>query len=128
MNILLDTHIALWSVIEDSRLSSKAKELILAPRHTVWVSAVCIWEISIKHGLARTNMPISGTQAFEYFRQSGFYLLPVDPEHAAAVDALENIHQDPFDRLLIAQAITEPMRLITHDAIMAKYSDTVILV
>jgi PIN domain nuclease of toxin-antitoxin system len=128
MKILLDTHIALWAVSDDSRLSLQARELITAPRNLVWVSAVSIWEISIKHSLGRGDMPISGAQALEFFAQSGYRMLSVSPEHAAAVETLALYHHDPFDRLLVAQSLTEPLRLITHDATVARYSDTVILV
>ncbi len=128
MKLLLDTHIALWAVSDDSRLSPQARELISAPRNLVWVSAVSVWEIAIKHSLARGDMPISGAEALKFFRQSGYRLLPVSPEHAAAVESLPAHHQDPFDRLLVAQSLTEPLRLLTHDATVARYSDTVILV
>jgi PIN domain nuclease of toxin-antitoxin system len=128
LNLLLDTHVALWAVTDDQRLPKKAQDLILAQRNTVWVSTVSIWEISIKHGLGRSNMPISGAAALAYFQQSGFNLLSIEPEHAIAVEDLASHHQDPFDRLLVAQALVEPMRLITHDATVALYSDTIYLI
>ncbi|OGS75592.1 MAG: twitching motility protein PilT [Gallionellales bacterium GWA2_55_18] len=128
MKLLLDTHIALWAVSDSPKLSPKAKELIAAPRNLIWVSAVSIWEIAIKHSLGRGDMPISGSDALEYFRQSGYRMLPVSPEHAAAVEILPAHHQDPFDRLLVAQSLTEPLRLLTHDTTVARYSDTVILI
>jgi PIN domain nuclease of toxin-antitoxin system len=128
VKLLLDTHIALWAVSDDPRLSPKARELIAIPRNLIWVSAVSIWEIAIKHSLGRGDMPISGAEALEYFRQSGYRMLPVSPEHAAAVEALPPHHQDPFDRLLVAQSLAEPLRLLTHDTTVARYSDTVILV
>jgi PIN domain nuclease of toxin-antitoxin system len=128
MKLLLDTHVALWAVSDDPRLSPKARELIATQRNLIWVSAVSIWEIAIKHGLGRGDMPISGAEALKYFRQSGYRMLPVSPEHAAAVEALPAHHQDPFDRLLVAQSLTEPLRLLTHDTTVARYSDTVILI
>jgi PIN domain nuclease of toxin-antitoxin system len=128
VNLLLDTHVALWAISDHPRLSSSARQLILAPRATVWVSAVSVWEIAIKHGLGRGDMPVSGEDALQYFRQSGYRLLAVEPEHAAAVESLPAHHQDPFDRLLVAQALIEPMRLMTHDGLVAHYSDTIILV
>jgi PIN domain nuclease of toxin-antitoxin system len=128
MKLLLDTHVALWAVSDDPRLSPKARELIAAQRNLIWVSAVSIWEIAIKHSLGRGDMPISGLEALKYFRQSGYRMLPVSPEHAAAIEVLPAHHQDPFDRLLVAQSMTEPLRLLTHDATVARYSDTVILV
>jgi PIN domain nuclease of toxin-antitoxin system len=128
MNFLLDTHIALWAITDDARLSTKARELMLAPRSTLWVSAVSVWEIAIKRGLGRSFMPVSGKEALNYFRQAGYQLLSIEPEHTTMVEELANHHQDPFDRLLVAQALAEPMRLITHDATVARYSDTIILV
>jgi PIN domain nuclease of toxin-antitoxin system len=125
---LLDTHIALWAIIDDPKLSELAREMIMAARNTIWVSTVSIWEIAIKHSLGREMMPVSGKEALHYFRQAGYRLLAVEPEHATAIEGLAAHHQDPFDRLLIAQALVEPMRLLTHDMIMAQYSTTIILV
>jgi PIN domain nuclease of toxin-antitoxin system len=73
-------------------------------------------------------MPISGLDALHYFRQAGYRFLSIEPEHAVAVEDLPKHHQDPFDRLLIAQALTEPMRLITHDTTVARYNDTIICI
>jgi PIN domain nuclease of toxin-antitoxin system len=92
------------------------------------VSAANVWEIAIKHSLDRHEMPVSGQQAMRYFRESGYRFLPVEPEHAAAVETLPTHHQDPFDRILVAQALTEPMRLLTRDPLVAVYSDTIIRV
>jgi len=126
LNILLDTHVALWAITDNENLSNKARELILAPRSTVWVSTVSLWEITIKHSLGRGDMPVSGRDALHYFNQAGYRVLSIEPEHALAVEELPSHHQDPFDRLLIAQALVEPMRLITHDAAVARYNDTII--
>ncbi len=128
MNLLLDTHVALWAITDDARLTAKARDLILAPRATVWISACSLWEIAIKHGLGRGDMPVSGQVASDYFRQAGYRFLAIEPEHALAVETLPAHHQDPFDRLLVAQALVEPMRLITHDATVASYGDTIVLV
>lgn len=128
MNVLLDTHVALWAITDDPKLSAVAREMISSPRNNIWVSAVTVWEISIKYSLGRETMPISGEKALQYFRQAGYRFLAVEPEHAAAIGNLASHHQDPFDRLLITQALIEPMRLLTHDAILARYSDTVILI
>lgn len=128
MNLLLDTHVALWAITDNPSLSVKARELILAPRSTIWVSAVSVWEIAIKHSLGRGDIPVSGQAALQYFQQAGYRFLAVEPEHAAAVEGLPNHHQDPFDRLLVAQALVEPMRLITHDTTLARYNDTIIII
>ena len=126
MNILLDTHVALWAITDSPRLRAPARDLIASSSNQVWISAATIWEISIKHTLARGDMPVSGSEALRYFNASGFRMLPVEAEHAMAVETLPAHHQDPFDRILVAQALTEPMRLITHDATVARYSDTII--
>lgn len=128
MNLLLDTHVALWAIADSPRLSAAARTLIDAPRNTVWVSAVSVWEIAIKHSLGRGDMPISGAEALAYFEQAGYRLLSIEPEHAAAVEGLAPHHADPFDRLLVAQALCEPLRLLTHDATVARYSDTITVV
>ena len=128
MNILLDTHIALWAITDSDKLSAKARDLILAPRATIWISVVSLWEVAIKHGLGRGGMPISVLDAQRYFREAGYHFLSIDPEHAVAVATLPPHHQDPFDRLLVAQALVEPMRLLTHDVMVAKYSDAIVFV
>jgi PIN domain nuclease of toxin-antitoxin system len=73
-------------------------------------------------------MPISGDQALRFFRQAGFEVLDISPAHAAAVETLASLHGDPFDGLLVAQAMTVPLRLVTHDPKIAAYSDSIILV
>ena len=123
MKLLLDTHVALWAIADSPRLTGAAREAILAPASEIWISAATVWEISIKHSLARGDMPISGTQAIAWFQQAGYQILSVLPEHAAAVEALPTHHHDPFDRLLVAQAIVEPMRLVSHDAQVLRYGE-----
>lgn len=126
MNLLLDTHIALWAITDNPKLLPKARELIESPKTTIWISVASIWEIAIKYSLRRGDMPISSQQAMGYFRESGYRFLAVDAEHAVAVEELPTHHQDPFDRILVAQALVEPMRLMTHDSLVALYSDTII--
>tara|TARA_R110002049_G_scaffold84378_1_gene214691 strand:+ start:167 stop:553 length:387 start_codon:yes stop_codon:yes gene_type:complete len=128
VKLLLDTHIALWAIADSPRLPTAARERLLDSANTCWVSAASVWEIAIKHSLGRDDMPLSGSQALEWFRESGFLLLDITPEHAAAAGSLPPLHADPFDRLLVAQALDEPLRLLTHDAQVARYSDSIILV
>ena len=97
-------------------------------RNVIWVSAVSIWEISIKHSLRRADMPLSGKDALTYCRRAGYRWLDIRPEHAAAVEELPLIHADPFDRMLVAQALTEPMKLLTHDSVIARYDPNILLV
>lgn len=126
MNLLLDTHVALWAITDSPKLSQTARDLLQSPKATLWISAASLWEISIKHSLGKGGMPVSGSQALMHFRESGYRLLPVEAEHAVAIETLPSHHQDPFDRILVAQALVEPMRLVTHDALVAMYSDTII--
>ncbi|WP_024538936.1 type II toxin-antitoxin system VapC family toxin [Comamonas badia] len=128
MRLLLDTHIALWAIVDDIRLPVMARGLIEGAANEVWVSAASLWEIAIKRALGRGDMPISSADALRYFQASGYGILSISAEHAMGVEGLPGHHQDPFDRLLIAQAMTEPMRLVTHDRHVALYSDTVIFV
>jgi PIN domain nuclease of toxin-antitoxin system len=128
MRLLLDTHIALWAISDDPRLPGNARALITSPENEVYVSSATIWEISIKHSLTRSNMPISGQDALNYFKESGYRLLSISPEHAAFVESLPQLHADPFDRILVAQALHEPLRLVTHDKHISRYSNTVLLV
>jgi len=131
MRVLLDTHIGLWAVTDDPKLPARARELITEPTNDVFVSVGNLWEIAIKHALARGgvyDMPVSGQDALEYFRGAGYMLLDIVPAHAVAVEALPQLHTDPFDRMLVAQALTVPLRLLTHDPRVERYSDTVILV
>nr|WP_197716722.1 type II toxin-antitoxin system VapC family toxin [Methylocaldum marinum] len=87
-----------------------------------------LWEIAIKHQLGCGDMPVSGVRAAELFESAGYLQLPILGTHATAVESLPAIHNDPFDRILIAQALTEPMRLVTHDRTVTRHSDTVIFV
>lgn len=128
MNLLLDTHVALWALTDAPALPASARALIADPANEVWVSAVSVWEIAIKHGLGRGDMPLSGTEALGYFTEAGYRMLPITAPHAAAVALLPPHHQDPFDRLLVAQARAEPLRLLTHDATVARYGEPVLRV
>ena len=121
MRLLLDTHIALWAIVDDPRLAGAARELIEAPSNDVAVSAASLWEIAIKHALRRGDMPVSAADALGWFRDAGYALLDITPEHAAAVETLPPIHADPFDRLLIAQALSEAMALVSNEAVFDGY-------
>ena len=97
----------------------------------IFLSAASIWEITIKYALNRgrpTDMPVSGPQALAHFMAAGYAFLSVTGEHAAAVSRLPDLHRDPFDRIIVAQALYEPLRLITHDAQVGAYSDSIELV
>ena len=125
MRLLLDTHLFLWSVVDSPRLSAEARSSILTADE-VYVSAVSIWEVAIKAGLGKIQGDVR--QLAEAIGGSGFVELPVTALHAATVAELPPHHRDPFDRLLVAQAMTEPLILLTADAALLEYSDLVRLV
>lgn len=128
MRLLLDTQIALWALAGSPRLGDQARTLIADPANEIFVSTASIWEIAIKHALGRGDMPISGTRAAELCALAGYRQLPVTWRHAAGVDALPPLHADPFDRILVAQAGSEPMRLLSRVAAVAGYGAMVLQV
>jgi PIN domain nuclease of toxin-antitoxin system len=125
--LLLDTHVALWAVTESPRLSARARSLILEADE-VRVSCATVWKIAIKYALARGDMPVSAQQALQAFEDAGYGMPAIGPDHVLALETLPALHKDPFDRMLVAQALTEPLRLVTADSTMARYSDLVMLV
>jgi len=128
MRLLLDTHVLLWALVDDPRLSPRARGLIEDPEHEVWVSAVSLWEIAIKHALGRGDMPVDAPTALALCEEAGYSMLSIEPSHAVELSGLPVLHADPFDRMLIAQAFHEPMRLMTHDGQVAKYGNSIMAV
>ena len=127
MRILLDTHIALWAVTGHASLSKQAKDIIL-DADDVLVSVASTWEIAIKHALGKGDMPVSAEQALQAFRDAGYVMLDIKPEHTLKVEKLPPIHKDPFDRMLVAQAVSEPLILVTCDPQVAQYGPGVLKV
>jgi PIN domain nuclease of toxin-antitoxin system len=119
MKILLDTHIFLWSINEDKKLSKKIRSRILEASE-IYISSASIWEISIKLQLDRLKGDIDEIVAS--ISESGFKQLPITAQHVLQVSKLPPIHRDPFDRMLVAQAISEPLILVTVDEQLKKYS------
>jgi PIN domain nuclease of toxin-antitoxin system len=122
--ILLDTHLLLWAVADPRKLPPGARSRIDAAE--VYVSAVSIWEVSIKAALGKLSA--DPAELLAEIEPAGFILLPVSGEHAAAVARLPAVHTDPFDRMLVAQAKTEPLLLLTNDSILVGYGDCVELI
>jgi PIN domain nuclease of toxin-antitoxin system len=125
MRLLLDTCLLLWVVTDSPKLTAERREVI-EDADEVYVSAASLWETAIKAGLGK--LPVEMPQLAAAVEASGFLKLYVTAEHAAFVAQLPHHHRDPFDRLLIAQAITEPLVLLTADAQLAQYTDLVRLV
>lgn len=125
MRILLDTHIYLWWLEDHIKLSSKARELIQSADE-VYVSSASIWEAAIKISIGKLEADIASLA--QQISLNGFIELPVSAKHAVQIAQLPNHHRDPFDRMLVAQAMTEPLRLLSADAQVAQYSELVDLV
>ncbi len=124
MRLLLDTHIFLWAVAGNPLLKTATRRFIESADE-VFVSAASLWEVAIKARLGKIE--VDPDELVAAIGQSGFVELPVRASHAAGVAKLAMHHNDPFDRLLVAQAVAEPLKLLTADAVLARYSDLVVL-
>jgi len=122
MRILLDTHIFLWCIKQDKHLTKKIKSTILNAQE-VYVSSASIWELAIKIQLKKLDGDLE--KIVSAITESGFIELAISAHHAAQVIKLPPIHRDPFDRILIAQAISEPLTFLTADDILKNYSELV---
>ena len=123
MNLLLDTHLLLWAAANDRMMSQRADELIRDDANALWFSAASIWEIAIKRTLDRPDFTADPDTMRAGLLANGYNELPIDGRHAAAVLRLPRLHADPFDRILVAQAEIEGLRLITSDKLVAAYGE-----
>jgi len=124
VNVLLDTHALLWWLTDDAMLSATARDVIGSPSNQVFVSAVSGWEISIKQSLGKLDADLD--MLLTEVEHSGFMLLPVSFQHGLVAGNLPSHHRDPFDRMLIAQAQCEGLRLISVDGCFEAYDVDVI--
>ena len=121
--LLLDTHVALWALAAPETLDPAVREAIEDPRNTVAVSSASVWEVEIKRALGRLTAPAGfGTACVE----QGFDPLPISFEHAEAAARLAPHHADPYDRMLIAQALAEGLELVSDDRVLARYEVRVV--
>ena len=121
MRILVDTHLLLWAAARSDRLPREARELLEDDSNEVYYSAASIWEIAIKSSLRRKDFRIDVTQLLAALPKMDLSELPVTAAHAAGVTRLPPIYRDPFDRLLIAQSVVEPLTLLTNDTLLGRY-------
>ena len=123
MNCLLDTHTLLWSLFEPNRLGTAALELLQDPKQTVYVSVISVWEISLKYSIGKLDLQGVTPDAFpDLILQTGFELLPLAAQDAATFHNLARLeHKDPFDRLLIWQAISHKLVFVSQDKACAAY-------
>lgn len=122
MKLLLDTHIIIWSVSEPKRLSKTAQNYI-SDADTIYVSAASIWEICIKIQLNKLQLDLA--TFIKEIENLGVQSLTITWKHAQLTQTLPLYHKDPFDRILIAQAMSEPLTLLTNDALLSQYSELV---
>ena len=128
MTLLLDTHLVLWALIWPDRLSDDARHLISDPENRLLFSVVTIWEVAIKTALRRPDFTTDPAALHRKLLDDAFEELAVNGAHAIATGGLPHIHRDPFDRLLLAQAMVEGVTLLTADPVLARYSGPVRLV
>ncbi len=128
MRLLLDTHVLLWAIGDPARLDHATRDLLEDAANEVLFSAASIWEIAIKARLRRADFAARPEQVAKEARLTGFVELPVSADVAAQVADLPPHHRDPFDRLLVAQAMAEPAQLYTTDALLLPYSELVRLI
>jgi PIN domain nuclease of toxin-antitoxin system len=128
MRLLLDTHVLLWALISPERLDATTRVVLEDPQNEVLFSAASLWEIAIKAALGRPDFTCDPVQVLQAALETGFIELPVRAAAAVRVAGLPPHHRDPFDRLLIAQAMSEPVRFYTADAVLPVYSELVTLV
>jgi PIN domain nuclease of toxin-antitoxin system len=121
VKFLLDTHVLLWAAGQPERLSTAARRLLNNPKNELLFSAASLWEITIKKSLGREDFRVEPRLLRRGLLDNGYIELPVTSEHAVNVDSLPDLHKDPFDRILLAQALTEGVTLLTADAQLARY-------
>ena len=128
MKYLLDTHIILWAGFDVKRLSRKAKSILENPENALYFSPVSLWEISIKHEKHPEQMAITSERVREIAVKMGFIELPVRSRHGVDIANLPDIHNDPFDRMLITQARSDGLYLLSHDDKVIAYGASVVKV
>ena len=122
MKLLLDTCTFLWIVADAPALSRRARELFQSPNNEVYLSVASAWEIAVKHGIGRLPLPM-GPERFvpEMRERNGIATLPIDEESALHVARLPAVHRDPFDRMIVAQAIVHGLTILTPDPLVIQY-------
>ena len=121
MKLLLDTHVLLWAVENSERLLEDARTLLNGPENQLVFSAASIWEITVKRSLGRDDFQVDPRVLRRGLLDNGYSELAITSEHALAVDTLPPLHKDPFDRILLAQAMVEGIILLTSDSVVAEY-------
>lgn len=119
MRLLLDTHVLLWWLSDDRKLATSGRQIIANPNNDVFVSSASVWEISIKRALGRLEIELDDLE--NAIARNGFRSLPIGFRHAMTAGRLPAVHRDPFDRMLVAQASVEELRIVSHDRVFERY-------
>lgn len=120
MRLLLDTHVLLWWLSDDRKLANSGRQIIANPDNDVLVSSASLWEIAIKTALGRLEIELDDLE--NAIARNGFRSLPIGFRHALTAGRLPNVHRDPFDRMLVAQASVEELRIVSHDRMFQRYA------
>lgn len=125
MNILIDTHILIWVINDDEKLSKKAREIILDNKNSIFYSPISIWEIELKRIMHPDNFSYTGEEVMTYANNDGYIEYPLLSSQILLINKIERIdnkeHKDPFDKLLLAQAMAKDMCFMTHDEMFKGY-------
>ncbi len=121
MKLLLDTHLLLWAAGGSDQMPAEAVRLLNDPANELFFSPASLWEVVIKNGLGRADFKVDPHLLRRGLMDNGYNELSITSVHTVAIEGLPPIHKDPFDRILVAQATTEGMVLVTSDAIVAQY-------
>lgn len=132
MKVLIDTHIAIWSVLDDPKLSKAARDILLDRGNEIYYSSASVWEITIKHMAHPETFLYSGYHLAKGCDENGFIVLPVLNQHSFALETLKRPddaprHNDPFDRIMLAQAKAEGMKFLTHDSLIPYYNEPFVI-
>jgi len=125
MRLLVDTHLLLWATARSRRLPKEARQLLEDPANEIFFSAASLWEIVIKAALRKPDFKADVALLRPALAEMGFAELPVSGAHAERLASLPPLHEDPFDRMLVAQSLAEPLVLLTNDGVLAGYGDVV---
>lgn len=132
MKVLIDTHIALWALMDDPKMPKEAEKILMDENNDIYYSTVSVWEVAIKHSIRPDDMIVDGRLFEKGCEDNGYKVLPIFNRHTFMLDSLNRPddapkHNDPFDRLLICQSKTEGMRFLTHDSLLSDYGEECII-
>lgn len=128
----MDTHIALWAITDTDKLSNEVFRILESEKNEIFYSIASVWEIAIKHKIKPLNMPMPEEEFVDFCEKTGFVQLPIETTHIFQLKSLERTknepkHNDPFDRILLAQAKSEGLKLITHDEMLSHYGEDCVM-